>query len=44
MTQIQMNQLLLNDEAECGLNPKSEDLDIDAEEDDGAPSSDEPPD
>jgi len=23
---IQMNQLMVNDEAECGLNPKSEDL------------------
>lgn len=33
MTNIQMNYLLANEEAECGLNPNSEDLD--AEEDDG---------
>jgi len=31
-----MNGLLSNEEAECGLNPNSEDLDLDAEEDDGA--------
>jgi len=30
-----MNGLLSNEEAECGLNPNSEDLDLDAEEDDG---------
>jgi len=33
MMNIQMNWLLLNEEAECGINPNSEDLD--AEEDDG---------
>ena len=26
LTQIQMNYLLSNDEAECGVNPNSEDL------------------
>lgn len=31
-----MNYLLANEEAECGLNPNSEDLDLDAEEDDGS--------
>jgi hypothetical protein len=35
MCNIQMNGVLSNDEAECGLNPISEDLDLDAEEDDG---------
>jgi len=34
MTNIQMNQILGNDEAESGINPNSEDLD--AEEDDGS--------
>jgi len=34
-----MNGLLSNEEAECGLNPNSEDLDLDAEEDDGLVSS-----
>jgi len=30
-----MNNLLGNEEAENGVNPNSEDLDLDAEEDDG---------
>jgi len=34
LTNIQMNHLLSNEEAECGINPNSEDLDL--EEDDGA--------
>jgi len=34
MMNIQMNWLLLNEEAESGINPNSEDLD--AEEDDGS--------
>jgi len=33
LTNIQMNHLLSNEEAECGINPNSEDLDL--EEDDG---------
>jgi hypothetical protein len=37
MMNIQMNWLLLNEEAECGINPNSEDLD--AEEDDGSISA-----